>query len=153
MLSSPQRRGSRIAAQIAAALLLLVLGIWLGGHPSWLPNAFRDALTDDSQGRLVNQVLNTLRQDYYRPVNPTQLLNKGLGGIVASLNDPFSRYYDPAAYRAFLQQSNPHLSGPGIAVGPNPKGLQVVDAFPGAPAAKAGLQDRDVTVAAGGVQL
>ncbi|HUZ30296.1 MAG TPA: hypothetical protein VMU90_13685, partial [Solirubrobacteraceae bacterium] len=80
MPSRPQRRGSRIAAQIVAALVLLVLGIWLGGHPSWLPNGLQDALTDNSQGRLVNQVLNTLRQDYYRPVNPNQLLNKGLGG-------------------------------------------------------------------------
>jgi carboxyl-terminal processing protease len=153
MPSRPQRRGSRIAAQIAAALLLLVLGIWLGGHPSWLPNGLQNALTDNSQGRLVNQVLNTLRQDYYRPVNPNQLLNKGLGGIVASLNDPYSRYYDPAAYRAFLQQSNPHLSGVGIDVVPNPKGLLVVDVFPGAPAAKAGLRHGDVIVGVGGVKL
>src|SRR5437588_5088914 len=153
-MPSPSRgRGARIAARVAAALILLVLGIWLGGHPSWLPSGLRDALIGDSQGRLVNEVLNTLQQDYYRSVNRNQLLNKGLGGIVASLNDPYSRYYDPVAYRAFLQQSNPHLSGIGIDVVPNPRGLTVVDVFPGSPAAKAGLRHGDVIVSVGGIRL
>jgi carboxyl-terminal processing protease len=136
-----------------AALVLVVLGIWLGGHPGWMPTALRNALVGDSQARLVNQVLNTISQNYYRPVDRNQLLNKGLGAMVASLNDPFSRYYDPAAYRAFLQQSNPHLSGVGIDVLPNPKGLLVVDVFPGAPAAKAGVRHGDLIVAVNGVKL
>jgi carboxyl-terminal processing protease len=153
MLTRSPRRVPRIAAGIVAALAVLVLGIVLGGHPSWLPASIRNALTDDSQARLVNQVLNTLQQDYYRPVNRSQLLNKGLGGIVASLDDPYSRYYDPAAYRAFQQQSNPHLSGVGIDVVPDPKGLAVVDVFPGAPAAKAGLRHGDVIVEVGGIKL
>jgi carboxyl-terminal processing protease len=150
---SLSRRGSRSAAWTVAALVVLVLGIWLGGHPSWLPSFLRDALTDDSRGQLVNEVLDTLHRDYYREVNSNQLLNKGLGGMVASLNDPFSHYYDPAAYRAFLEQSSPHLSGIGIDVVPNKQGLTVVDVFPGSPAARAGLRHGDVIVSVGGVAL
>ena len=146
-------RGPRIAALIAGAIALLVVGIWLGGHPGWLPSGLRDALVGNSQGRLVSEVMDTIRRDYYRPVTSNQLVNKGLGGMVASLNDPYSRYYDPAAYRAFLQQSNPHLSGIGIDVVPNPRGLTVVDVFPGSPAAKAGLRHEDVIVSVGGIRL
>ncbi len=101
----------------------------------------------------MTEVLDTLHRDYYRSVSTDQLLNKGLGGMIGSLNDPFSRYYDPAAYRAFLEQSNPHLSGIGIDVVPNPRGLSVVDVFPGSPAARAGLRHGDVIVAVGGINL
>jgi carboxyl-terminal processing protease len=142
-----------MAARVVAAVALLVLGIWLGGHPGWLPSGLRNTLTDDSNGRLVNEVLDTLHRAYYRSVSSNQLLNKGLGGMVASLNDPFSRYYDPAAYRAFLQQSNPHLSGIGIDVVPNPKGLTVVDVFPGSPAARAGIQHGDMITSVDGTKL
>jgi carboxyl-terminal processing protease len=130
-----------------------VLGIWLGGHPDWLPSWLRSPLVDDRQGQLVNQVLNTIGRDYYRPVDRNRLLNQGVGAMVASLDDPYSHYYDPAAYRAFLQQSSPHLSGVGIDVVPNPRGLSVVGVFPGSPAARAGIQHGDVIVAVNGISL
>lgn len=150
---SGSARGSRIAARVVAALALLVAGIWLGGHPDWLPSPFRSALISDSGGRLVNEVLDTISRDYFRPVNRSQLVDKGLGAIVASLNDPYSHYYTPAAYRSFLDQSNPHLSGVGIDVMPDPLGLRVVDVFPGSPAARAGLAHGDVIVQVGKVRL
>ena len=49
--------------------------------------------------------------------------------MVTSLYDPYSHYYDPSAYRSFLNTSNPHLSGIGIDVVPDPTGLRVVDVF------------------------
>ncbi len=135
------------------ALVLLVAGIWLGGHPGWMPSALRSALVDDSGAQLVNQELNMIARDYYRPVNRTQLLNKGMDAMVASLNDPYSHYYAPSAYRTFLNQSNPHLSGVGIDVVPDPRGLRVVDVFAHSPAADAGLRHGDVIVKVGTTSL
>src|SRR5205807_9802456 len=89
VMASRRSRGPRLTAGIAAGLLLLLAGIWLGGHPSWLPSGLRDALVDDTSGRLVNQELNIIMRDYYRPVTRDQLLNKGLGAMVTSLNDPY----------------------------------------------------------------
>jgi carboxyl-terminal processing protease len=138
---------------VVAAVALLVVGIWLGGHPDWLPSPFRSALVSDSGGRLVNEVLDTISRDYYRRVNRSQLVDKGLVAMVASLNDPYSHYYDPAAYRSFLDQSNPHLSGVGIDVMPDSQGLRVVDVFPDSPAARAGLAHGDLIVQVGSVKL
>src|SRR5947209_13007827 len=146
-------RSSRTTFLIIGAAIVLFAGIWLGGHPSWLPAPLRNAFVDDSDGRLVNQVLDVLQRDYYRPVTRSQLLNKGVASLVASLGDPYSHYYDPTAYRAFLSQSNPHLSGIGIDVVPDPRGLRVVDVFPRSPAAKAGLAHDDVIVEVGSVRL
>jgi carboxyl-terminal processing protease len=73
--------------------------------------------------------------------------------MVASLDDPYSHYYDPSAYQGFLNQSNPHLSGIGVDVLPERRGLRVEDVFPGSPAAKAGLARGDLIVAVGGTSL
>lgn len=146
-------RGSRIAARVLIAAALLVAGIWLGGHPDWLPSPFRSALVSDSGGQLVNEVLDRIGRDYYRQVNRSTLVDKGLVAMVASLNDPYSHYYDAAAYRSFLDQSNPHLSGVGIDVMPDPSGLRVIDVFPGSPAARAGLAHGDLIVQVGATKL
>jgi len=143
----------RLATRIALAVLLLLVGIWLGGHPGWLPTPLRNALVDDSNGQLVDEELNIISRDYYRPIQRSQLVNKGMAAMVASLSDPYSHYYDPPAYRSFLDQSNPHLSGIGIDVVPDPRGLRVVDVFPHSPAAMAGLAHGDVIVKVGATSL
>jgi carboxyl-terminal processing protease len=152
MVSRPSR-APRTAARIVLALVVLLVGIWLGGHPSWLPTVVRNALVEDSNVKVVDEELNLISRDYYRSVNTGALLGKGMAAMVASLKDPYSRYYDPSSYRAFLNESNPHLSGIGIDVLPDPRGLRVVDVFPHSPAATAGLGHGDVIIKAGATRL
>jgi carboxyl-terminal processing protease len=150
------RRNSRSrhwATLVVAGLLVLVLGIWVGGHPSWVPSPLRGALVDNGDGRLVHEALDVISHDYYRPLSRNQLVDRGLQAAVASLNDPFSHYFDPPSYREFLSQSNPHLNGVGIGVQAAPRGLHVVDVYPGGPAAHAGLQPGDVIVGVGATSL
>jgi carboxyl-terminal processing protease len=141
------------AAYVAVAVALVLLGIWLGGHPSWLPSPVRSALVDDGSSGVVNQALSLLGRDYYRPINSSQLVNQGLAGAVASLNDPYSHYFDPTDYRSFLNQSNPHLSGIGIGIQLEPRGLRVEDVYPGSPAARAGLAPGNLIVGVGSTSL
>jgi carboxyl-terminal processing protease len=152
MVSRPSRRPP-ILVRIALVVIVLLIGIWLGGHPSWLPSPLRSAFVDDQSTPLVNQVLNLLQRDYYRPLNRGQLVNKGLSGMVASLDDPYSHYYDPSDYQGFLNESNPHLSGIGVYVDPETRGLRIVEVFPGSPAARAGLLSGDLIVAVGSTSL
>jgi carboxyl-terminal processing protease len=148
-----RRERRRITPLVLGGVIMLLLGILWGGHPSALPAPLRSALVDQSGGALVNHVLDVLTRDYYRPLNRGALTNKGLGAIVASLNDPYSHYYDPSSYKAFMNETNPHLSGIGIDVSVVPRGLQVVDVFPGSPAARAGILAGDVIVKVGSVSL
>ena len=71
MLSRGRRPRGRVAALLIAALILaLVVGLWFGGHPSWLPSPLRSAFTSESSNdKLVNQVLGLLSSDYYRKVD------------------------------------------------------------------------------------
>jgi carboxyl-terminal processing protease len=147
------RERRRIAPLVLSGLIVLLLGILWGGHPSALPAPLRNALVDESGGELTGQVLDLLTRDYYRPLNRSALVDKGLSAMVASLNDPFSHYYDPSSYKAFMNETNPHLSGIGIDVNVVPRGLQVMDVFPGSPAARSGIQPGDIIVAVGSVSL
>jgi carboxyl-terminal processing protease len=152
-MASRRSRGPSLAVRIALGLIVLLIGIWLGGHPGWLPSPVRNAFVDRGDDPLVNQVLSLLQRDYYRPLDRSQLVNKGLAGMVASLDDPYSHYYDPTDYQGFLNQSNPHLSGIGVDVLPEQRGLRVEDVFPGSPAAKAGIARGDLIVAVGSTSL
>jgi carboxyl-terminal processing protease len=152
MLSSRSGR-PRIAALVVGLLVALVVGVWLGGHPGWIPAGLRGPFVDQSGTHLVQEVLDDLSKEYYRPVNRTDLINKGLASAIASLNDPYSHYFDPTDYKSFENQSNPHLSGIGVDVLPDARGLRIVDAFPGSPAARAGLGRGDVILAVGSTSL
>jgi carboxyl-terminal processing protease len=138
---------------VLAVLVVLLVGIWLGGHPSWLPSSLRGTFVDDSNGQFVNQVVGMIAHDYYRPINQKQLIDKGLTAAVASLDDPYSHYYDPTSYRSFLDEDDPHLNGIGVDVLPEARGLRVVDVFAGSPAARAGLARGDLIVAVGSSSL
>jgi carboxyl-terminal processing protease len=146
------RRRSRlpaIAGGVLIALVCLILGIWVGGHPSWVPGFLRGTLLDDNDGRLVHEAMDIISRDYYRKVNRSDLVNKGLAAAVASLNDPYSHYLSPDDYQHFQTQSNPHVAGVGIDVFAVPQGLRVVAVFPGTPAARAGIRAGDVIVGVG----
>ncbi|MEA2146797.1 MAG: carboxyl-terminal processing protease [Solirubrobacteraceae bacterium] len=134
-------------------LVILLVGVWLGGHPSVLPGPLRGTFFQDNPNRLENQVLGSLTRNYYRPLNRSALIDKGLAAMVASLNDPYSHYFDPTDYRSFLNQSDPHLSGIGIDVLLDPHGLRVMDVFAGSPAARAGLARGDLIVRVGSTSL
>ncbi len=153
MFSSPAP-GPRRAILAVVGVVALLVGLWLGGHPSWLPSPVRSAfVSQNSNDPIVDDVLGLLQRTYYRPINRTQLVNKGLAAAVSSLHDPYSHYFDPTDYQAFQNESNPHLSGVGIDVSTEPRGLLVVDVFAGSPAAKAGLARGDLITQVGSTSL
>jgi carboxyl-terminal processing protease len=150
----PRPRPLRNLALGVGVLFLLAVGLWFGGHPTWLPSPLRSAFVSESANqKLENQVYGLLTQDYYRKLSRTTLVNEGLAGAVASLNDPYSHYYDPSNYHSFQDTTtNPQDDG-GIGVGIEAfikGGLVVSEVYPGSPAQKAGIVPGDVILAANG---
>ena len=133
---------------------MLLAGVWLGGHPGWIPSSVRSAFVDESSSsKLVDQVVGLLQRDYYRKVNGSQLVNDGLAAAVASLGDPYSHYFDPTDYHSFQNESNARVSGIGVSVVPARKGLQIVEVSVGSPAARGALARGDVITRVGATSL
>jgi carboxyl-terminal processing protease len=151
------RRSPRIGRALAVALgalVVLLLGIYLGGHPSGLPKPIRDAFVGDDDTQLMREALDTIDQIYYRKVDRAQLVNRGIEGAVASLRDQFSHYFDPSTYKRFEQVTNPSFSGIGVTVRPEAGGpLAIESVIQGTPAARAGLRRGDRIVAVNGRSL
>ncbi len=146
------RRAPRIPLLLGGALALVVAlaaGIWLGGHPSSLPDPIRSAFVNDDEGQLMQQALDTIESNYYRPIRRDQLVDRGIEGAVESLDDQFSHYFDPSTYKRFQQSTNPSFSGIGVTVQPHERGLVIAHVIPNTPAAKAGLRAGDKIVEVG----
>jgi carboxyl-terminal processing protease len=153
-LFARRSRTPRLLALVVAALVVLLAGVWLGGHPGWIPSSVRSGFVDESSSsKLVDQVVGLLQRDYYRKVNGSQLVNDGLAAAVASLGDPYSHYFDPTDYRSFQNESNAQVSGIGVSVVPVRKGLQIVEVSVGSPAARAPLARGDVITRVGATSL
>jgi carboxyl-terminal processing protease len=136
------------------AMAVLLAGIWLGGHPADLPSLVRGGFFESGRNEPVTeQALNILATRYYRPVNRSSLVDVGLSGMVASLDDPYSRYLDPRAYRERNAPSPPEQVGIGINVAAEPEGLRVVKVLENSPAARAGLMPGDLISKVGAISL
>jgi carboxyl-terminal processing protease len=131
--------------------ILLAAGLWLGGHPQDLPGFLRSAFVDDRQTRVVDEAIERIAADYYRPIPANRLANASIAGVVGSLGDRFSHYLTPAEYHEF--NTPPHFAGIGVAVGPQHRGLSIAHVFDSSPAARAGLKAGDVIVGVNGRKL
>ena len=144
-------RQSLIVALALLAPVLLIAGVWVGGHPEDLPGFARRVFVAGHNTRVVNEALQRMTQDYYRPLAESQLANASIAGAVASLGDRFSHYLSPAEYHDFGQPAS--FSGIGVEVAPDPHGLRLTRVFDSSPAAGAGLQAEDLIVAVDGRSL
>jgi carboxyl-terminal processing protease len=150
------RRTDRHPLLVPLAVLapvLLVLGIWLGGHPGALPGPLRDALVGDSDAQTIQQAIDQVHGQYYREVPRDRLVDAALGGVVRSLHDRFSSYFNARTYREFQQSTDSEFSGVGIGATQDPRGLRVAQVFDNSPAQRAGIRRGDVIVAVDGKSL
>jgi carboxyl-terminal processing protease len=151
MPSSPSRRPP-LASVLAALLpILLVAGLYLGGHPEDLPGFVRRALVKNDQGGVVEEAIGRISRDYYRPIPESKLTNASISGVVASLGDRFSHYLTPFEYREF--NSPPHFAGIGVVVTPGKRGLLIGRVFDSSPASRAELKPGDLIVGVGSRNL
>jgi carboxyl-terminal processing protease len=142
----------RVAAIAVGILLVLTGGIWLGGHPETLPGGIRDSLVESGPA-VRAELIDTIQSHYYKPVSKQQLEEASLKGMVASLNDPYSRYFSPTEAKSFNEGLSGQFEGVGMSVHPSRAGLVITDTFKGAPARKAGLQPGDVITHVNGVSI
>ncbi|MDX6691473.1 MAG: carboxyl-terminal processing protease [Solirubrobacteraceae bacterium] len=140
---------------VLAALIpsVLALGIWLGGHPQYLPDPIANAVLGKDGPRVVNEGIDIVHDRFYRRIDDSQLSNAALDGLVKNLKDRFSNYFSPQDYSSFEQSVENRFSGIGVAIRGVSNGLRVETVFEGSPAAREDLRVGDVIIAADGKKL
>ena len=143
-----QSTRSAVVAFLCAVVALFV-GIWLGGHPESLPDPIRDAFVDEDRA-LRAEVVDTIKDNFYKPVNEDKLDDASLKGIVDALDDQYSHYLTPDEAKQFQESVSGEFEGVGMNVEEARRGLKVIRVFDGSPARKAGIGEGDFILAVNG---
>ncbi|HEY2536969.1 MAG TPA: S41 family peptidase [Solirubrobacteraceae bacterium] len=143
---SSRRRSTYVL--IAMLPVLLVVGVWWGGHPEDLPAFARTSLVAHADTRVVDEAIERISSDYYRPVPESSLANASVAGAVASLHDRFSHYLSPKEFHDFDEP--PSFTGIGVEVQSSKRGLQIGRVFNSSPASRAELKAGETIVAVNG---
>ena len=161
-----------ITAQRRPMLVLIGMGaVGLVAVPPLLaPSAA--SLVNDSPKEVIDQTWQIVFRDYldingkYTPEKwrnlRRQVLSKTYGstkesyeairGMLASLDDPYTRFLDPREFKEMQIDTSGELSGVGIqlSLDKDTKELVVVSPIEGSPASRAGVQPKDVIVSIDG---
>jgi carboxyl-terminal processing protease len=148
----------RGAVAFAVALVaFLAGGLYLGGHPSSLPEPLREVFVSEPGG-IAAEAAEAIEDNYYRSVGSTELSNASLQGMVRDLRksnkeDRYSEYFSPESLESFNQSLEGRFSGIGLSVNEVKTGLRVAQVFPHSPAQKAGIEAGDTVVSVEGESL
>ena len=137
------------------AVLVFTVVCFAGGV--YTDQAFPDIvpfLAHSSTGRVdtsaLQQAIRVIQADYVDGnVDPKKLSHGTVQGLIASLGDPFSAYYDPDQYKRLQEAYTGHYSGIGIYLTFSTSYPTITGTVPGSPAAAAGLQAGDQIVKVG----
>jgi carboxyl-terminal processing protease len=148
-------------AFLATALVALVAGMWIGGHPENLPDGVRDVFVQTSiapEESASDDALGVIEDNYFRETDSAQIEDASIRGMVARLrkqyNDRFSHYFDAEELASFNEAIGGSFSGVGMTVGElDENGLRVGSVFNRSPADRAGLKAGDVIVEVDGESI
>lgn len=139
---------------ILALILALFVGIWIGANPNTpVLGVLKDVVAPDNATISTDEVQTLIENDYIRKVPDSTLTNGSISGMVKSLKDPFSHYFDPEQNKDFEQAISGSYTGVGMAVNQDKRGLLVTVTYPGSPAREAGIKRGDVITKVNGKSI
>ena len=112
---------------------------------------YRDFL--DSSGKYSPETWTSLRRDLLaKSYAGTNESYEAIRGMLASLDDPYTRFLDPKEFKEMQIDTSGELTGVGIQItlDKDTKEILVVSPIEGTPASRAGVQPKDVIVSIDG---
>lgn len=110
-----------------------------------------DYLSKDVDFNEFWQVWKYVKSNYVKAdVSDAKLFYGALGGIVASLGDPYSVFFEPEISQKFNEELSGSFQGIGAEIGMKENHLAVIAPLPGTPADRAGLKAGDFILAIDG---
>ncbi len=126
-------------------LLAVASGGWLlqqGGHG----NVY-------VKSRVFQQVLRTISDRYVEPVDPAELYDMAIDGMLKELGDPHSTLLRPEDYADLRLSTTGNYGGLGIRIDKKDDWITVVQTLPNTPAERAGLRPGDMLIEVNGESM
>lgn len=100
------------------------------------------------------EVWNLVNSQYFdQPLEAENLMEGAIEGMLARLDDPNTRYLEPAVEESARDSMEGEIQGIGVLVEMVDEQITVVSPFEGSPAERAGIRPGDVLIEADGVDL
>ncbi|MEZ4590381.1 MAG: S41 family peptidase [Chloroflexota bacterium] len=151
---------SRLATSVTAAILAVFIfagGYVLGQSPAAPVQIFvnpANVLSNSQQFEPFWEVWELVHDRYLRqPVDDTALIEGAIDGMLATLEDPHTRYLSPEDQQSAQESMDGEFQGIGAEVEDVDGAITVVSPIDGSPAQAAGIQPGDILREADGVAL
>jgi carboxyl-terminal processing protease len=146
--------GKRIFIIVGAVILVVVTavstffitaGLLFGSASNFNASTlFENEEVSPQEIAKFNEVKTKLKNLYYKDVDSSELLEGAIAGMVNSLDDRYSFYYNEEAWKNMLESSSGSYVGIGVLVHQDEDNiLRVIEPFENSPAEKAGLKPGD----------
>jgi carboxyl-terminal processing protease len=134
------------AVAIILIVVFFILGIYVGIHKQTEAGKIA-GVTDSSQVDLSSfwKVWNTINEKYpgADSVTEQERIYGAISGLVGSLNDPYSVFFEPDEAKSFEEDISGTFTGIGMEVGLKDKILTVIAPLKDTPAYRAGIKSGD----------
>jgi carboxyl-terminal processing protease len=138
---------------IAACLVLPFSGCYQTQAVTTPPST--RASTAAGETGVIDEAWQIIHDKYVQPdkINSPNMTSAAVKGMVAALNDPYTRYLSPQAYQLRLQDQKGKYQGIGVQVSSRSGKYTIISTIPGSPAEKAGLTAGDTILAIDGQRV
>jgi len=142
-----RRAALRGGAALAVLIVVFVAGVYVDqAFPEYVPYFGHRSVSGVDLSEL-QQAVRLVQADYVDGnLDTSKLSHSTVQGLITGLGDPFSAYFDPAAYKRLQQSYQGLYSGIGIYLSFTTSYPVITGTVPGSPAAGAGLQAGDQIV-------
>lgn len=149
MTKAPNKKTKIFLATITSIVLVLffvffAIGFYLGDRGT--------VIIEDPENTLFErdfsifwEVVNAIKKDYYRneEIDETKLIYGAIEGMVRSLGDPYSLFFNPEDAKTFEEDVSGSFGGVGIEIGIRDNRLTIISPLKGTPGDRAGLKSGD----------
>lgn len=142
-------------------VVILILGGFLGGSIFGAKNKSliikdsspaKNEIYDDSFDKLF-AVKDMLHKKYYKEISDDVLLEGAVKGMVNSVGDPYTIFFNPEEFKDFNDDGSGNYVGIGVMVGIKNDMITVITPFEESPAFEAGLRAGDVIKKVNGISF
>lgn len=145
------------SAKILTSVLSGCLALSIAWAPAaWAADAAGTASTEAAQSSktdIINEIMEYLEHYNVEGVDQDTLIRGAIDGMVSTLDDPYSQYFDPAEAADFGHAVDLEYVGIGVRLIYTSKELYIEEVMSGSPAEKAGLKRGDVILKVNGVRV